>query len=97
MGTMPNSPGPGQLEPSSPDSAEDNAPPADAEGETADVPLALLGGEDFKPGEEVVMKIVSIDKENGMAKIAYSYEDKGDGAPASDEHPAVAGMPGEGM
>lgn len=99
-----NAPGPGQLEPDGDGGdggdggdAGDNAPPAPAEGQTADVPMAMLGGKEFNPGEEVVMKVVSIDKNSGMVKLAYATDDSDNdkaGGNMSDEHPAVAAMPG---
>lgn len=101
MGSAQNAPGPGQMEGG--EGYDENAPPAPPEkeegsaGETAMVPLALLGGKEFKPGEEVVMKVVKIDKENGMVEIAYSTgEDKPPGGMpgmAGEESPAVKAMP----
>jgi hypothetical protein len=95
-----NAPGPGQLEPDGDGGggdAGDNAPPAPAEGQTADVPMAMMGGKTFNPGEEVVMKVVSVDKDSGMYKLAYATDDSDNdkgGGNMSDEHPAVSAVPG---
>jgi hypothetical protein len=76
---------------------DDEAAPAQAEMEPFEAPLSALGGKEFKPGEEVMMKVVSINPENKTVMLTYStgegHEDKGMG----DEHPAVAGMPGGEM
>ena len=58
-------------------------------GETAIIPKSLLAGKDFKPGEEMVVKIVGI--HGDKVEIAYAPEKGGEG-----EEPEKAGMP-EGM
>jgi hypothetical protein len=88
---------PGQLEGAGEDAYDESAAPAKDEGEagggeTAEIPIALLGGKDFKPGEEIVFKIVSLDPQSGMAKIAYATGD--DEHDMGEEHPTVAAMPG---
>lgn len=97
MGSMASMSPPGQLEPGAGgDAYSEDGPPAPAGDEmpTADVPMALLGGKEFKPGEEVMMKVVSLDPDNKTVKLAYATGKPGGGGMMDDENPAVAGMPG---
>ncbi len=92
-----NRPPPGQLEPMQGD-YDENAPPEKYEGkaETFSAPMSALGGKEFRPGEEVMMKIVKIDKENGTVELTYSTgedkEEKDEGMGMPEENPAVARM-----
>lgn len=98
MGSMENAPGPGQMEGG--EGYDENAAPAPPEdagggaGETATIPMALLGGKDFKEGQEVIFKVVKMDKENGTVEIAYSTGEDGgmggmDASPAADRMDAA--------
>lgn len=60
------------------------------EGETALLPKSILAGKDFKPGEEVVLKVVHLyDDEVEVAYATGKDEDenvnKGEPTPAMDE------------
>lgn len=69
-----------------------------AEGKTTHIPIDLLGGKDFKDGDEVVFKIVKIDPENKTAEIMYAPEKGGEEKEGEGEEPAeAAGGESEGM
>lgn len=53
--------------------AEDRSPDGD-DGETAVLPKSILAGKDFKPGEEVVLKIVAIHDDS--VEVAYATDDE---------------------
>lgn len=62
---------------------------------TALLPKSILAGKEFKPGDEVVLRILAIHDDE--VEVAYSYEDKdegGDKAPAPEAAPQdeMAGM-----
>lgn len=42
----------------------------EGEGATATIPKALLAGKDFKPGEEIVLRIVSIGEDDAVVEYA---------------------------
>lgn len=87
-----------------PDTASDQEQPAKkkdgmAEGESALIPKSLLAGKEFKPGEEVVLKIV---RDYGdQVEVQYA-KDEGEGegdeeasaddAPDSDQPPGGSEM-----
>lgn len=64
-----------------------DASPADAP--TIFVKKEMLGGKDWKAGEEIVFKIKSIDPESGEAELYYAPEKPGGDKP---EEPADAMM-----
>jgi len=93
MGSMGAAP-PGQLEPEH-EGYHDDEKPADAESETVNVPITILGGKKFKPGEEVMLKIVNIDEKNGMVELTYSPEKEGEDEEMEEtgmDHPALKAM-----
>lgn len=69
------------------------------EGETALLPKSILAGKDFKPGEEVVLKIVRMYEDE--IEVEYAH-DKGeeseneDMAKANSEMDMMADNPGKG-
>ncbi len=80
------------------DAFADAEPDAKPEGEekketeagvTAMLPKTILGGKEFKKGEEVVLKIVA--DHGDQIEVAYSYGDEGgekdEGAPGEYEQP----------
>jgi hypothetical protein len=66
---------------------EDPAPnteeEAPSESATLIAPKAMLGGKQWKAGEEIVFKIKSIDPESGDAELTYAPEKPGE----SDKEP----------
>jgi hypothetical protein len=58
------------------------------EGETALLPKSILGGKDFKPGEEVVLKIVRMHDDE--VEVAYAPAKPGEG----EEHGESSEMDG---
>ena len=58
------------------------------EGETALLPKSILGGKEFQPGDEVVLKVVHIYEDE--VEVAYAAEKKPGGEGAG------LGSPGEG-
>jgi hypothetical protein len=79
---MQSSAAPGQLEGGYNDDSAPETPPEHmeedeepmSEGKTANIPIDLLGGKDFKAGEEIVFKIVKVDPENKTVEIEYAPE-----------------------
>jgi hypothetical protein len=76
------------------------APKEDEQGETAEIPKAVLGGRDLKPGEEVTLKVVKV--LDGSVLVSASGGDdereeepppEQEAAPAPTEPPAPAGDP----
>jgi hypothetical protein len=61
-------------------------------GETAVIPKALLGGKEFKPGEEVVMQIVSMRGDQVVIKYATGEGKEEEGG---EQEPEGAAPPGE--
>ena|SRR6185295_13780135 len=66
-----------------PDDGGDESAPAETEtrggeesmeGETALLPTSILGGKEFKPGDEVVLRIVHMG--DGEVEVAYAKDDK---------------------
>lgn len=80
------------------EAAPAEAPAPEESGEpTAELPKSILAGKEFKPGEEVVLKIVEV-RDNSVL-VAYSYGDdeeetEPEAPPAEEEAPAAGG--GEG-
>ena len=53
---------------------ETASPEAPSESATLIAPKAMLGGKQWKAGEEIVFKIKSIDPESGDAELTYAPE-----------------------
>lgn len=69
-----------------------------SEGKTANIPIDLLAGKDFKPGEEIVFKIVKVDPENKTVEIEYAPSKGGEEEEEEGEQPReAAGGEAEGM
>jgi hypothetical protein len=60
-------------------------------GETAVIPKALLGGKDFKPGDEMVVQIVAV--HGDRVEIKYAPEKGGEEKGEGEEQPAQAAVP----
>lgn len=80
-----------------PEAAEESAPqeeqPQDNE-TTAELPKAILGGKEFKPGEEVVLQVVQVTENSVIVKYA-SGEGEGEYG-EGEEAPAAAPAPQAG-
>lgn len=72
----------------------------DSDSQTAVIPLAVLGGKQFKPGEEVVLQIVSMNEDGAVVKYAEGKgeeeEPPKEEAPPPAAAPAPGGAPGGG-
>lgn len=85
-------------EPSSPNPSgppdQDTAPEKEEEGDsqTAEIPKGVLGGKDFKPGEEVVLQVVQVMEDSVLVKYA---SEKG-GEEKEEQAPEMAEAPGPG-
>jgi len=60
--------------------------------QTAEIPKGVLGGKDFKPGEEVVLEVVQVMEDSVLVK--YASEKGGEEEAAAE--PAAAPAPGGG-
>lgn len=98
---MYNNPGPGSDDSfADAEMPESQAKPQEQEeksedGPTALLPKSILAGKDFKPGEEVVLKIVAM--HDDQVEVAYSYGDKGEGKEEAAESPKAGSAHGDEM
>jgi len=78
--------------PPEPESAEPKENEA-SDNQTAELPKAVLGGKDFKPGQEVVLKVVQVMEDSVLVKYASSEEPEPDqpAAPAEAPRPGASG------
>jgi hypothetical protein len=77
--------------------AEAEPKEGDGDSQTAVLPTAVLGGKEWKPGEEIVLQIVQVNEDGAVVKYApekgeTEEEPKEEAAPA----PAPGGAPGGG-
>lgn len=77
--------------------AESGGPPKEkSEGQTAILPKSILAGKEFKPGEEVVLKIVAI--HDNDVEVEYSHdEEKEEESPAEPPMEGAPPAPGGDM
>lgn len=47
--------------------------PTEEAGETAQIPVSLLGGQTVSPGDVVRLKVVSVDEEGGSVTVEYYH------------------------
>jgi hypothetical protein len=52
-----------------PDESEPSDNPQEESSESATLPISVLGGKDVQPGDEVSVKVVSVDSENGTVTV----------------------------
>jgi hypothetical protein len=65
--------------------------------ETAEIPKAVLGGKDFKPGDEVVLEVTRVMEDSVLVKYASGEENKAPPAPPTPPAaPAPPAPPGAG-
>lgn len=76
----------GPAETPEPQEPHDEKTEGEGEAQTAELPKTVLGGKDFKPGEEVVLEIVDV-RENSVL-VKYASEKGGE---KEEEAPAAAG------
>lgn len=72
-------PPPAPTEPAAPEAAEEET---ESSAPTAELPKSILGGKEFKPGEEVVLRIVDVGEESVTVEYATEEEAPEEGAPA---------------
>lgn len=75
-----------ESEPTTPESDQEES---QDESQTAEIPKAILGGKDFKPGEEVVLEVVQVMENSVLVRYA---SDSGEG----EEPPEHADMAPQG-
>lgn len=70
----------------------------ESDSQTAVLPKAVLGGKEFKPGEEVVLEIVQVNEDSVVVKYAEPSGEKEEPAPAETPAPVpevgAGGNPG---
>jgi hypothetical protein len=67
------------------------------DGQTAILPKSILAGKEFKPGDEVVLRIVNMHENDVEVEYAPEEPEKEEGMePGSDMAPAEAAPPGGG-
>lgn len=81
------------------DSQPDSPPPSggdpavpDSSSQTAIIKKSMLGGKQWKPGEEIVFVIKSIDPESGDAEIAYAPEKSKEGSPEEGPEDSMSAL-----
>lgn len=62
---------------------------SEGEGQTAMLPKSILAGKEFKPGDEVVLKIVAMQDDSVV--VEYAPEKGGGGEQPTAEAPAQGG------
>lgn len=67
-----------------------------SDSQTAELPKAVLGGKDFKPGEEVVLQVVQVMEDSVLVKYATEEKKPEEEEEAPPEEPAPAPVPGGG-
>lgn len=89
--------------PETPDqeTAEEPEAPEEDAAPTAELPKSVLGGKEFKPGEEVVLKVVQVMENSVLVQYAtddeqYSEEEAPaeESGAAGSEMPEASGNPG---
>lgn len=60
---------------------------------TAELPKAVLGGQDFKPGEEVVLRVVQVMENSVLVEYASSDEPEQESAAPEPAAAPKAGQP----
>lgn len=80
-------------EPAAPEAPE--AAPQEAEEPTAELPKAVLGGKEFKPGEEVVLQVVQVLEDSVLVKYASGEKEEPSPEAEAPAQPAAA-PPGPG-
>ena len=85
---------PEQQAPAAP--AEEGAEKETSSGPVAEIPKSLLAGKEFKPGESIMLKIVSIKDDSVIVEYDYGDEDQEkevtaptEQAPQSNEYGAM--------
>ena len=76
---------------SEPTTQESDQEESQDESQTAEIPKAILGGKDFKPGEEVVLEVVQVMENSVLVK--YASDSGEDEAPTEPAAPAPQGGP----
>ena len=78
---------------------EDKEPAAPQEegsdSQTAELPKAILGGKEFKPGEEVVLQVVQVNEDSVLVKYASEKGDEEE-PQTTEQSAAPAPAPGGG-
>jgi hypothetical protein len=83
---------PAATAPKSKESAEPKE--GESDNQTAELPKAVLGGKEFKPGEEVVLQVVQVMEDSVLVKYASAEPEEKEEEPPSAPPPQAA--PGGG-
>ena len=78
-----------------PDEGSKNAEGKEGESDsqTAVIPLSVLGGKSFEPGQEVVLQIVSMNEDSAVVKYAEGKGEEEEEPPKEEAPPAPAAPP----
>lgn len=68
---------------------------AASDSQTAELPKSILGGKEFKPGEEVVLQIVQVNEDSVI--VRYATDEKEEEPPPAEAPPEASGAPAGGM
>lgn len=82
-----------------PDQAEAPAKPEQesaSDSSVATIPKQALGGKEFKPGEEVVFKVVQVNDDSVLVQYATEHDEKEDQEAPPEQAPPPAAAPGGG-
>lgn len=63
-----------------------------SDSQTAELPKAVLGGKEFKPGEEVMLQVVQVNEDSVVVKYASEEHDEEPTAPEPKPAPAPGSM-----
>lgn len=72
----------------------------DGDSQTAVLPKSVLGGKEWKPGDEIVLQIVQVNEDGAVVKYATEEsggEEEEPAAPAEAPMPSGGGNPGNSM
>lgn len=80
-----------------PAAPETEAPEETGESEgTAEIPLSVMGGKEWKPGEEIVLEIVQMTENGAVVKYASEKGGEGEGYGGEEAAPEPAAAPQTG-
>ena len=79
-----------------PESKDAEGKEGQSDSQTAVIPLAVLGGKEFKPGQEVVLQIVSMNEDGAVVKYAEGKGEEEEAPPKEEAPPDQAAAPPPG-
>ena len=76
---------PSNVNPGPQDQSTENEGEESGDSQTAEIPKTVLGGNDFKPGEEVMLEVVRVMENSILVKYATSKGDEEQAPPPAEE------------